>query len=338
MSKRSLFNLFKGVVVYPGAIVFLIFCINGFRWNFVLQMYGYSAFYSLAFFLSSQQLVRLADNQFDWITQTRKRVAAGIIGTLIISFVIPFVVITFSYYAFYNGDVSSVFTRGNLFNFIMPAAINITLSMAFHLKSFLKNWKQSALNEERLKTAQKTAELKALQQQIDPHFLFNSFNVLTGLIEEDPSQATKFVVRLSKVYRYVLEVKEQRLIELQEELNFLESYIYLISERFNNLVEVDINLDDNDRRLKIAPLSLQLLIENAVKHNAITRQQTLRIEITKVGGLLQVKNNKNTLKHKAISTGMGLKNIQKRYELLGCNELVKIIDTEAEFIVRIPLL
>ena len=181
------------------------------------------------------------------------------------------------------------------------------------------------------------SQFDVLKQQVNPHFLFNSLNVLTSLIKIEPDLAEKFSEQLSKVYRYVLENKDNELVDLHTELIFLDAYIFLLNIRFVNKLIVNINIPESKRSQQIIPLALQLLIENAIKHNMMSKSNPLYINIfIDNAGFLNIVNNLQERPSQIISTGVGLKNIQNRYRLLN-NTKPSFEKTETQFIAKVPL-
>jgi PAS domain S-box-containing protein len=181
------------------------------------------------------------------------------------------------------------------------------------------------------------SQFDVLKQQVNPHFLFNSLNVLTSLIRLEPELAEKFTEHLAKVYRYVLENKDNELVTLCTEISFLDAYIFLINIRFMDKVQVNICIPDNNKNHQIIPLAMQLLIENAIKHNAMSKKSPLVIDIfIDDQNQLNVVNNLQEREAHMTSTGVGLKNIQNRYRLLN-NTFPVFEKTETHFIARIPL-
>jgi PAS domain S-box-containing protein len=189
----------------------------------------------------------------------------------------------------------------------------------------------------RLQKENLQSQFEVLRQQVNPHFLFNSLNVLTSLIKLEPDLAEKFTEHLSKVYRYVLENKDNDLVNLQTELDFLDAYIFLLNIRFMDKIVVKVDIGEHKRECQILPLALQLLIENAIKHNAMSKRNPLKIEIfIDNENILHVENNLQERESHMVSTGVGLQNIAHRYHLL---EMPKpeFIKTETKFIALIPL-
>ncbi len=202
---------------------------------------------------------------------------------------------------------------------------------------FLKQLRYSIEEKENLKRENLKAQLDALKTQVNPHFLFNNLNTLSSLIPENPDHAVQFVQQLSKVYRYILEVKDEKTIPLSEELDVVKAYSFLLKTRFENNLHIDINIPPEKLNKKIVPLSLQLLIENAVKHNIVSSNKPLRINISTNNGSIEVDNNLQIKNQIMESTGFGLENIRNRYKLLSL-KLVKVTATKNSFTVSIPLI
>jgi len=182
------------------------------------------------------------------------------------------------------------------------------------------------------------SQFDVLKQQVNPHFLFNSLNVLTSLIRLEPELAEKFTEHLAKVYRYVLENKDNELVPLSTEVSFLNAYIFLINIRFMDKVHVNIQIGQEWMNHQIIPLAMQLLIENAIKHNAMSKKSPLVIELfIDDHHQLNVVNNLQEREAHMSSTGVGLQNIQNRYKLLN-NTVPAFEKTDTHFIAKIPLI
>ncbi len=202
-----------------------------------------------------------------------------------------------------------------------------------HTNSALQN---SKLENEMLGQEHLRAQLISLQQQISPHFLFNSLSTLKTIATDQPTK--NYVVQLASVYRYVLNFNQHYLTPLREEISFIRSYLYIMNERFEEALQVDLQISEDYMEMKVPPLSLQLLIENAIKHNMISPEQPLQITIiTDATPALTVKNNFQPKKVAEEGTGIGLKNIMERYKLLS-GKTVSIVQDKGEFSVTLPLL
>jgi len=202
---------------------------------------------------------------------------------------------------------------------------------------FMNELRTSVEEKEMLKRESLKAELNALKTQVNPHFLFNNLNTLISVIPEDPKLAVDFVKQLSKLYRHILEVKDEQSILLKDELDVLRAYAFLLQTRFGNNLDVIINVPDEKLSRKIVPLSLQILMENAIKHNIVSSDKPLTIEVFAVNGKLVVSNNLQKKNQISESTGIGLDNIRNRYKLLGDGK-VEVTENGSNFTVSIPLL
>jgi LytS/YehU family sensor histidine kinase len=211
--------------------------------------------------------------------------------------------------------------------------ITLAISLVLTSRSFLFNWRQTAIDAEKFKQESTIAKFESLRNQVNPHFLFNSLNALTNLVYEDQDKAAKFIKQLSEVYRYLLETREREVVQLDEEEKFLRSYLYLQEIRFGGKLNVTLSLDDKD--CMVAPLALQMLVENAIKHNEISEDHPLQIRLFMDLDFIVVENNlqpKRILNEK--SPHVGLDNICKRYEFL-TEKKVQVIQN-GTFAVRLP--
>ncbi len=202
---------------------------------------------------------------------------------------------------------------------------------------FMQQLRKSVEEKEMFKRESLHAQLNALKTQVNPHFLFNNLNTLCSIIPENPKQAVDFVQQLSKVYRHILEVKDEKSILLKDELDVLNAYTFLLKTRFDKNLEVNINIPPEKLIQKIVPLSLQILMENAIKHNIVSSEKPLQINVFTENGSLVVSNNLQIKNQLNESTGIGLDNIRNRYKLLS-EKPVKVTASETNFTVSIPLI
>jgi LytS/YehU family sensor histidine kinase len=213
--------------------------------------------------------------------------------------------------------------------------LGMGFGMAIHTQAALK---QAEVEKEQLQKLQLQNELEILKNQVNPHFLFNSLNVLSSLISESPEKAEVFVNQLSKVYRYLLQSNQQTWTTLENELEFIRAYGYLLTTRYGNGVQLSIAVDREHYHRELPPLTLQLLVENAVKHNLVHKSTPLHVEICSAGDTLTVKNNlQKKRRQQVVSHGIGLKNISEKYRLLR-NLEIRVNESEDHFSVSIPLL
>jgi two-component system, LytTR family, sensor kinase len=177
-----------------------------------------------------------------------------------------------------------------------------------------------------------------VKNQVNPHFLFNNLNVLSGMIIKDNPEANHFIEEFSKVYRYILSNQEKELVELRSELEFIQPYVFLLQKRFNEGLTVVVNIPERYQSYHVVPAALQMLIENAIKHNIVSRNKPLYITIHANGNdTLIVSNNLQLRKTEEPSTKIGLQNIRKRYELITGRHIV-VTETDNIFKVILPLL
>lgn len=202
---------------------------------------------------------------------------------------------------------------------------------------FMNELRKSVEEKEMLKRESLNAQLDALRTQVNPHFLFNNLNTLASVIPENQEQAVQFVQQLSKVYRHILEVQDQQSIPLKDELDVLKAYAFLLKTRFGDNLGITINVPEEKLKKKIVPLSLQILMENAIKHNIVSSDKPLKVDVYAENGHLVVHNNLQKKNQVNTSTGIGLDNIRNRCRLLG-NGQVQVVENDSSFTVSIPLI
>ncbi|MFM8851519.1 MAG: sensor histidine kinase [Cytophagales bacterium] len=215
--------------------------------------------------------------------------------------------------------------------------VNLFLNCVNAIVFYMNRLKQTQLEAERLKKESIEAQFEALRSQVNPHFMFNCFNVLSNLVYKDSDTSSKFIAQLSNVYRYLLQSQQKKVVTLQEELSFIESYLYLLKMRHGENLVIEKKLESNSDNFYVAPASLQMLIENAIKHNIVSKNNPLTIRLYTHNGSIVVANNLQEKEFKEESTQRGLQNIQSRYQLLS-DEKVVIEKLAQEFRVTIPLL
>lgn len=214
---------------------------------------------------------------------------------------------------------------------------SMTISTIVYIVLLIRRKDKQEVTQQKTIAIKATASFETLKNQLDPHFLFNSLNVLSSLIEENPSKAQEFTVALSKIYRYVLDQKDKNLISIEEELNFAKLYVSLLKMRFEEALIVNLPKDFEINNFKIVPLSLQLLLENAIKHNIISDKKPLQIDIFMEDNYLVVQNSFQKKQTFEKSTGIGLQNIIQRYNLVSDFKII-IEQTAKHYIVKLPLI
>lgn len=219
--------------------------------------------------------------------------------------------------------------------FLFISLLLVFIDIGIHL---LNKWRISQTEIERYKKENLETQFEMLRLQINPHFLFNSLNTLSSLIYQNQDTASEYVREMSTVYRYILEQHKSDIITLHEELKFTQSYIFMLNLRFEEKIKFELNISDWFRNKVLPPLTLQILIENAVKHNVVSKRKPLLIEIyTQSNYTLVVKNNLQPKTRESYSSGIGLENIRNRLEIL-TDRNMQVDETETDFLVTVPLL
>ncbi len=295
------------------------------------QIYAFVLGYSNMFFFDRMNTINWQRNS------TVKRIIIGIVGSTIITLIGLFILRIFIFFL-YGGASLEVFLERERFEYYYFGLwITLAIVAIFHIIYFYNKYQQNRIKEQKVIAGTASAKFDALKNQLDPHFLFNSLNVLTSLIDENPDKAQDFTTSLSKVYRYVLEQKNKELVSVDEELQFAKTYMSLIKMRFEDSIVFTMPEKALNPESKVVPLSLQLLLENAVKHNMVTPSKPLHINIYEDRGNLVVENNLQPKQIVKKSSGVGLSNIKQRYNLLTTRR-VDINKTSAKFLVSIPML
>lgn len=347
MNKKEVFtirSLKKGFIVCLQITVFFTilfgFIFNQVTIDGILRTFTISAMFSFGMGFGNGLLNNYLSTRWDWITQTNERVTAGIIATILYTVPLVLAIDYVTLVVWGNTKAENFFSGNNFWIHLFYIILSLGVSTFLHARGFMKNWKAAMTQEttkQEIVAKTETAKFESLKSQIDPHFLFNSLNVLTSLIGENPYQAEKFTTKLSKVYRYVLEQRNKDLIPLSEELQFAQTYMELLGMRFEDAVQFEIPSTVSNAELKIVPLSLQLLLENAVKHNVVSSLKPLKVSIYEQDGYLVIENNINPKEAIGKSTKVGLRNIADRYGLITKKRVIVENDNKT-FKVRIPLL
>ena len=294
-----------------------------------LEVAGLTTTCWILMFFGNEYLHEYLDQKIKWTKQPIKRLIAGIVVMVLYTLTTSYLVVSFSQQVLglNIGAMSQTLNTSIIITFVISALLTS--------RSFLFNWRQTAIDAEKFQKESTAAKFESLRSQVNPHFLFNSLNVLTNLVYEDQDKAAKFIKRLSEVYRYLLETREREIVPLEEEKKFLNAYLFLQQIRFGDKLKLRISLDED--KSMIPPLVLQMLVENAIKHNVISEENPLEIHIFTEPDFVVVENN---VQQKTVlaedSPGIGLENISKRYEFL-TDKKVEVIKGE-KFVVRLPML
>ncbi len=297
--------------------------------------------YPVVFILSScswycrTNLMHWLREKYPHFSQTVKRLSVLVIThILLVSFTMFVIFLGYDLVNFlgYHFEVHQFRTA-----FLLALTLTLIATTFWEADYTFKRWKESLAEKQQLEQLTIRHEFETLKSQVNPHFLFNCFNTLSSLITEDKKAAEAFLNELSKVYRYLLRNNEDGLSTLENELKFIQSYYQLLKTRYGNALQLRIEVDKKYESYLLPSLSLQLLVENAVKHNVVSKQSPLVIEIfTTAGHKLIVNNNIQLKPVKAPSNKIGLENIRSKYTLLGQNGFQVIADKKG-FCVVLPL-
>jgi two-component system LytT family sensor kinase len=291
-------------------------------------------------------LARKLDKSLPWVMYPLQRFFTQFIVQIISTTLFLYIFLRTSIYIF-EGDsgLSNVDHLKLRQMFVVSLLLSTLISLIYTGNFFLQKWKDAVLETAELNV--KTVELKqialeaqleSLKAQLDPHFMFNNFSTLSALIAEDAALAQHFLENLSRVYRYMIINLNKNIITVEEEINFAQAYFYLIKIRLGDNVMMDIDVSEAILKKGIPPITLQLLIENAIKHNTASRSKPLQINIGMEGNdRLKITNTLQRLNYNIPSTCLGIKNIHSRYLLLSDQD-VEIQESADQFIVKLPLL
>lgn len=272
---------------------------------------------------------------FDWINKPVQKIAVLVLSITFYTVPVSILLLVGWYKIFTNGPVNwNIITNTTL---IIQVAV-IFITHVYETVFLVKESESEMIRNEQLERARVEAELEALKNQIDPHFIFNSLNTLSYLIEDNPARAKQFNDNLADVYRYILQNKARGLVLLREEIEFLQSYFLLLRIRFEEAVQMNLTITEEEMdQYLIPPISLQVLAENAIKHNEFSESTPLLFEIELKNDELIVHNGVRKKTLRKASSKIGLHNLQERYKLTTNREIV-VKEEEKDFTVRLPVL
>ncbi len=331
-------TLIASILISIGLSIFT-FIGNGWDLQQLLSLKWWSIAFTYSFTLSYLNIFYFRYiNKLDWKNQGLKRVFIGATGSVIITLIGYFLCeLIFSVIVLQKQTFDEFIESQSFSNYLYPILLTSIISLFFHVIYFYKALQEKKVTEQKIIAGTASAKFAALKNQLDPHFLFNSLNVLTSLIEENPRMAQKFTTSLSKVYRYVLEQKDKELVTVEEELKFAKTYMTLLKLRFEDSIIFEMPEKITDPEAKVVPLSLQILLENTVKHNVVMPTKPLHIKIYEEDNSLFVENNLQPKQVIKQSSGVGLGNVKQRYALLTKRPFT-VYKTDDAFIAKLPIL
>ena len=296
----------------------------------------FTAGYTMSLYLLNTLVFKYLDSIFPE-RFIKKRIFLGFTLSFIASLLVVFVMHFIETVIYAKHTFKYFLENEKAINYIFTVTITLFITLSLYAIQFYKAFQENKVKEQKIIAGTASAKYESLKNQIDPHFLFNSLNVLSSLIEENPENAQRFTTSLSKVYRYVLEQKDKDLVSIEEELKFAKTYMNLLKMRFENSLTYEIPVQELNPEFKVVPLSLQLLLENTVKHNVVSEQKPLHIKIYIENGFLVIENNLQKKEVLQDRKGVGLQNIIDRYALISKKKMI-IEQTEKVFKVKLPIL
>ncbi len=299
--------------------------------------YLFVLLYTVALYWANRFVYSFLDKRFAADRFSIKRLVCGFLGSFLVSVFVIFLLRIFEEVVVEQRSLSNYLATENTWNFVFAIVITFFITLSIYAFGIYKAYQENKVKEQKLIVGTVSAQFESLKNQIDPHFLFNSLNVLSSLIEEDPESAQRFTTSLSKVYRYVLEQKDKDLVSVSEELSFAKTYMNLLKMRFENSLFYSLPEEIPDADLRVVPLSLQLLLENTVKHNVVSQNRPLHIRIFINEEYLAIENDLQRKQVLEDRKGVGLQNIINRYGIL-TNRKVLIEESQTVFSVKIPIL
>ena len=306
----------------------------------LVREFSYYVIYGVVLSIINSTYFYFLNNKLNWdklMFLKKYRIIIGFIGSVFIT-ILGIFFIRFCIKVLIEGNSYKYFLeKENKAQYLFSLLITIIVSIVFHLIYFYKAYQENKLKEQKIIAGTASAQFESLKNQIDPHFLFNSLNVLSSLIEENSIAAQKFTTSLSKVYRYVLEQKDKELVSVTEELTFAKTYMNLLLMRFENSITFEIPENIENDETKVVPLSLQLLLENCIKHNVVSETKPLHIKISIENDVLVVSNNFQKKEVLSGRKGVGLENIVNRYRILTDRKVLVEVN-ENEFKISLPIL
>lgn len=300
-----------------------------------LISYGWALAISATQWLGNAYIYGLLDKKYSWHEHLVKRAILGSLALIGYS-AFAYMLVQLIMFLVVQGGLPERPLYWAFKSSYIAIAVSFMVSLVFVAVGFFRKWRASLLEAERFKAEMLMYKYEALQNQINPHFLFNSFNVLSELVYEDQGKAQDFIRQMSQLFRYVLDSRDKELVPIEEELRFIEAYAYLLQTRFEDKLEIKLELEASANEM-IVPMTLQLLIENCVKHNEISSSQALHIKVGRNGDWLTVENNLQPRSLGPESKKTGLSNIRQQYGFFTDQEIIVSKDDKT-FAVEVPIL
>lgn len=317
-------KIYTGEVTEFDAVFYIKFVIN------LIMAYIITALVSASVIFS----IQLLDKHFPWEKGIWKRIFTEFIYTNIVS-VVSITII--NHIIYFIGLSQFTYKEHVIQGVVIAIVLNLFLTTFYEGIRLFNRWKHSLVESERLAKENMASKFEALKNQVNPHFLFNSLNTLSSLIYDDASKAELFIDEFASIYRYVLDNRDRLVVSLKEEIEFIKSFFFLLQIRFGKALVFSIHVDGEKLKFSLPTLSLQLLVENAIKHNMVTKEKPLVVSISTENDCIVVKNNLQSREENTTSTGIGLSNLRQRYLLLSDLKPSFIVENE-HYIAKLPLI
>ena len=329
--KQSILIFLFGAI--PMGILMCPQCFKDFQIGFPVALF--SGLMWLFLWKGNEYIYVYTDKYVSWFETPIKRMFIGLGLMILYSSLIVSIIAFVFYIIVFKQEIDVIFFAELRETAFYAIIVSMIIMSFFTARGFLFAWRQTAINAEKAQREHISSQYEALKNQVNPHFLFNSLYALSSLIYDEPDKAVEFINRLSDVYRYVLDSKDKEAVPVSEELTFIESYLFLLEARFENNLIIENNIDGENGFMP--PMSIQMLIENAVKHNEISHAHPLNITLYEEDKYIYVKNPVQLKSSESTTSGIGLKNIKSRYSILS-DRPVTVEQTEVSFCVGLPVL
>jgi len=293
----------------------------------------------VSFFMISLtwEFLNFVNNRLNKVLPFERNISQRILVQLSIGAVFALIV-RYGIYKF--GEPNLEFKLDSLFmasTWVLYVLTSVGINTIFFLKYFINRWKESIRQTERLEKEKTQVQFDNLKNQLNPHFLFNALTSLNSLITENQQLASQFLQHMSKVYRYVLQNKEKNFVSLQTELDFIKNYVFLAETRFGGALKIKFEISEQAYEQAIVPVTLQILIENALKHNIVDHEMPLYIDVFTSGDYLVISNNLQKRKTVETSNKLGLENLKSLYKFLTDRPVI-VEELQDRFNVKVPLI
>jgi len=334
-SDRRHFFIAYGIILFGAVVSFFVRLVKFSSFGLIFQIVIFAV--SIVLISSMWESLRLINKKLNEVYPFERSISGRIVRQLFLGALVG---VTVRFLIYYFGEPHLPFKLDELFiasTWVLYIFVTIGINLGFFTHYFIHQWKDSLIVAERLEKEKSQVQFDNLKNQLNPHFLFNSLTSLNGLIFENQGLASQFLQHLSKVYRYVLQNKDKNFVPLQTELDFIENYVFLLRTRFQQALVIKFDITEAGRERAIVPVTLQTLIENALKHNVADVERPLVIDVLTIGDYLLVSNNLQLRNRVETSNKQGLENLKSLYSFL-TKKPVMVEQTDDRFAVKIPLL